>query len=43
MNAQTNNGYIGIYAPEYQLIPVTNPLYGEKGGELHTQAHVFLQ
>lgn len=42
LKSQTPEGYIGIYAPETRLLPVTDPRYGDTGGELHSQAHCFL-
>lgn len=39
---QSTNGYIGIYSPDIRLLPVSDPRYGENGGELHTQAHALL-
>jgi len=42
LKSQDANGYIGIYSPDARLLPVNDSDYGEKGAELHTQAHCFL-
>lgn len=42
LDHQLDDGYIGVYAPEARLRPVDDPDYGGQGGELHTQAHIFL-
>jgi rhamnogalacturonyl hydrolase YesR len=36
------DGYLGIYAPSSRLLPPDDQNYGPNGGELHTQAHLFL-
>ena len=40
--SQGSDGYLGIYAPPSRLLPPDNENYGPNGGELHTQAHLFL-
>lgn len=42
LDHQSDDGYIGVYAPEARLRPIDDPDYGGQGGELHTQAHIFL-
>jgi len=42
LKSQGTSGYIGIYTPAMRLLPVNDPRYSERGGELHSQAHGFL-
>jgi hypothetical protein len=42
LKKQGPDGYIGIYAPAFRLMPVDDPRYGNNGGELHSQANGFL-
>ena len=42
LKSQGPDGYIGIYSQNARLQPVNDPMYGENGAELHTQAHGFL-
>ncbi|WP_269522581.1 beta-L-arabinofuranosidase domain-containing protein [Coraliomargarita parva] len=40
--SQSEDGYLGIYDPDSRFLSREDPRYGDKGGEFHTQAHLFL-
>lgn len=42
LRSQGPDGYLGIYAPDSRLLPPDDPRYGATGGELHSEAHLFL-
>lgn len=42
LRQQAPDGYLGLYAPKARMLPTDDTRFGDFGGELHTQARVFL-